>query len=236
VFDPQVEFLENKKMVFFKIYLYQELWVIMFNRFAKIFGFTQWQKNSERLMFANKKAKELVTLFEHFTCNEWIFETRFIESVGPKMSEEEKRVFFIDPRCLDWEQYCHIYAFGLMKFIIKQDVGATPELNRNSLIQKNQDSPFNDIRFTYTHGQRIVGRDPRKMMEDLLNSPRVQAKILEVVYVEAEKGKKQTPKELFEKYYKKARGYINEMCSTFDPTTIKSTMYFSHKIWKRLFD
>ena len=52
----------------------------------------------------NSRLREFYELFAHFTYGEWIYETKKIYEFETRMSPEERKTFYIDPKLFDWEK------------------------------------------------------------------------------------------------------------------------------------
>lgn len=48
------------------------------------------------------RAWETSILFDHFTTNSWIYETKAVEDLYRQLSPAERDVFIIDPKSIDW--------------------------------------------------------------------------------------------------------------------------------------
>lgn len=48
------------------------------------------------------RAWETCILFDHFTNNSWIYETKAVEDFYRQLSPAEREVFVIDPKSIDW--------------------------------------------------------------------------------------------------------------------------------------
>ena len=77
------------------------------------------QKDAQTLKFVNSKLADLYELFSHFTCNEWIFESKQIYELEAQMTPEDRKTFFIDPREIDWASATVLYALGVEYYMNK---------------------------------------------------------------------------------------------------------------------
>ena len=48
------------------------------------------------------RAWETSMLFDHFTNNSWIYETKAVEDLYRQLSSAEREIFIIDPKAIDW--------------------------------------------------------------------------------------------------------------------------------------
>ena len=56
---------------------------------------------------------DLQTLFHYFINNDWVFESQLSDKMMQIMSEEEKREFNFDAKCIDWRKAGSDYCFGI---------------------------------------------------------------------------------------------------------------------------
>lgn len=87
-FDPHVKFVKNKLLFKTLFYLRSEVPAMIYDKASKLplIGGAQMKKNAERLKKINIRVWELGLIFEHFTFNEWIYETNQLYNLIDKMS------------------------------------------------------------------------------------------------------------------------------------------------------
>jgi len=61
-------------------------------------------------------------IFNYFTNFEWIYESITIDKVLSTMSPEEKRIFPMDIRQINWDQMLIAFIYGLRRYFIKEDI------------------------------------------------------------------------------------------------------------------
>lgn len=65
-------------------------------------GTSNLKKNVKKGKMMISRAWETGLLFDHFTNNSWIFETKAVEDLFRQLSPEDREVFYIDPKDIDW--------------------------------------------------------------------------------------------------------------------------------------
>lgn len=76
----------------------------MLNIYSKLpfLGSAELQKNAKDLLMANSKISDLYEQFAHFTINSWIYESNQVYELEAQMTPEERSVFFLDTKQIDW--------------------------------------------------------------------------------------------------------------------------------------
>ena len=65
-------------------------------------GTPNFKKNVNKGKLMVSRAWETSLLFDHFTDNSWIYETKAVEDFYRQLSPAEREVFKIDPKDIDW--------------------------------------------------------------------------------------------------------------------------------------
>ena len=68
-------------------------------------------------MFLLSKIKDLHTLFGHFTEYEWKFECGKIYEFIKQIDEEERKIFIMDPKEINWREQIQNYVYGVQSFM-----------------------------------------------------------------------------------------------------------------------
>ncbi len=74
-----------------------------------------------------------MTIFEHFTSNEFTYEVKAIIEILNQLSPEEKVLYNCHPKTIDWRVFIQLNAYGYQKYVFKQDV-SMPHLESSQLI------------------------------------------------------------------------------------------------------
>ena len=84
-------------------------------------------------------------IFQHFTENEWVYESAKIYEFEARMTPEERTMFYIDTKTFDWAIGTSLYLYGIRKFIWKED--AINPIDSTTLIgNKNHYRYFDNFR------------------------------------------------------------------------------------------
>jgi Male sterility protein len=74
------------------------------------------------MQFVNEKITDLYDSFQHFTRNEWIYETKKLIEFDARMTAADRLEFYVDPRTYSWVEGTHLYGYGIEKYMNKQDI------------------------------------------------------------------------------------------------------------------
>jgi hypothetical protein len=67
-------------------------------------GTSTLKKNVKKGKMMIARAWETGLLFDHFTTNSWIYETKSVEEMYRQLSPSEREEFIIDPKDINWRQ------------------------------------------------------------------------------------------------------------------------------------
>jgi hypothetical protein len=73
-----------------------------------------------RMLKATYILHKAVKTIGFFPNNQWFYANDNVDLLLDEMSEEDKRVFRIDVRELNWELYLIVYSEGLRKYLLKE--------------------------------------------------------------------------------------------------------------------
>ncbi len=65
-------------------------------------GTSNLKKNVKKGKMMIGRAWETGLLFDHFTTNSWIYETKAVEDMYRQLSPSEREEFIIDPKDINW--------------------------------------------------------------------------------------------------------------------------------------
>jgi len=83
-------------------------------------GWRMLQGKKPFMLRAARKLDRAMGALTHFTMNEWFFSNGTTNSLLAELSEEDKRVYFMDVKHLDWTMYLIIFLHGIRKFLLKE--------------------------------------------------------------------------------------------------------------------
>jgi len=140
--------------------LKQELPVKIMEKLSHIpgIGTSNLKKNVKKGKMMISRAWETGLLFDHFTNNSWIFETKAVEDMYKQITPLDRQTFVIDPREIDWRQATKFYLHGIQKFCLKQE-SVAPNEQTTALIRKNDFEYFEDLRWAFFNGKPILQQD-----------------------------------------------------------------------------
>ncbi|KAJ8298923.1 hypothetical protein KUTeg_022983 [Tegillarca granosa] len=76
------------------------------------------------------RLRKAVASLDFFTSREWNFSTTNMYMLLGKMSEEDRKVFNFDPKCIDWRSYMEYYCLGTKRFVLKEEIEELPRARK----------------------------------------------------------------------------------------------------------
>jgi len=134
------------------------------------------KKNANKLTKMLARGREIGEIFRHFTMNEWIYSTANLAIIEKKLSKEERETFYLDVTLINWEQFLTHFAWGLKKYVLKEETDTPSNLKRLDVLsrQKNDDGYFLDINWAMDHGKNFQPSSSKIMTKHVLNSENVK--------------------------------------------------------------
>ena len=168
VFRPSLHFIDDYKTIKTLFYLRSQLPTNILEKVTSLplIGNPKMNKQVKQLQFAYEKLDEMYDLFQHFTRNNWVYETKKIYEFLEQMSAAEKEEFYIDPKTFDWMNATHLYAYGTESYMFKEDRVA-PDGKSLMLLHKNQFRYFDDVQRVMKDIE-IICRDPARLQKETL--------------------------------------------------------------------
>lgn len=77
-----------------------------------------------------KKVNKMLRVLSVFTTTQWRFDTHNVRSLWDKTSEEDKKLFNFDIKCLKWEAYLKNYVKGARLHVLKEDMSTLAAARR----------------------------------------------------------------------------------------------------------
>ena len=124
---PQMSYVRSKRLYtwtrFFRNTLVAKLFDFLYG--FNLFKPTVLDKSDpiakKSLAFRSEKIDHFGQTIVYFLTNHWDFrpENRHM-LIDEFMSDEDKRLFPIDMRQLNWDEFCRVYALGIRKFLLKE--------------------------------------------------------------------------------------------------------------------
>ena len=69
-----------------------------------------------------ERGTDIKKVFEFFTTNEWIYESKKVKFLNDYMAPEERKIFMVDAADIDVDYFLVINNYGLQKYILKENV------------------------------------------------------------------------------------------------------------------
>ena len=134
------------------------------------------KKNANKLTKMLARGKEIAEIFRHFTMNEWIYSTANLATIDKTLSKEERECFYTDVSEVEWDKFLMHFAWGLKKFVLREEVDPPTNLNRLDVLSrmKNDDSYFLDVNWALDHGKNFQPSNSKVVTKHVLSCERVK--------------------------------------------------------------
>ena len=221
-------------MFFFK----KKLPSLMYSKAADLLGNSQMKKQATRYAKMVARSRLIAEHFTHFTTNEWIFDSFRVNKLLGKMSEEELREFPCDVGTLDWRDYIHNFAFGIKRYILKEDVDP-PFSKRNNIISKmSEKGVFSDVMWAYKHGTQVKTRSLSEVRDMILASAEVKETIHNLVRENIKNSNRigVSEEKQQQEQITRAKQIIERMSARLNMRSIRMLAWFFHKAWRNMYE
>eukprot|EP00474_Spongospora_subterranea_P005553 CRZ06011.1 hypothetical protein [Spongospora subterranea] len=104
------------------------------------------KRTAEQFQRLIVKLHTLVDAFRYFTEHEWRFDCQKLFSIGNEVYEAEAEHFWLDLSPIDYTQYHRAFAYGLLRFVLKED-----------LIEIDDPRSSRQICLTTQNGEQVAG-------------------------------------------------------------------------------
>ena len=100
-----------------------------------------------------KQAEDQVRLFRYFTMNSWRYKLNMQEAwvagqQTPRLSGKDRKTFYVDPLRINWHRYLELFAYGMTKFYLGEEVvpvsGRTATETYTLLLDRGADKLYLD--------------------------------------------------------------------------------------------
>lgn len=98
-----------------------------------------------RMMPIYNKLHKAMSTLEFFTRNQWQWSHHNVDMLKRVMSDEDRQVFYVDPRGLHWPTYVENYCLGTKKYILKEDLSGLPAARAHLRKLRNMRYIFNTL-------------------------------------------------------------------------------------------
>ena len=104
------------------MYTTKELPLNIMLMYSKMNGDEKQLNKVEKLKDFHCKMMDSYMAFNHFTNNQWQYDSVYSDQVMELMSEEEKQIFNIDVSIIDWYEAETYFLYGIKRFFLKEDM------------------------------------------------------------------------------------------------------------------
>lgn len=98
----------------------------------------------KQLKEAIDKCEEIGNAFMHFTTNQWVFDNLNAMRVSKFLNEKERQEFNIDVTKINWRMYIMNFAYGIKRFILKEEA-ELPSEGYNDVISLMNNSRYENF-------------------------------------------------------------------------------------------
>ena len=182
------------------------------------------------------RTKTLSLLYKAFSTNEWIFISDKIDEVRRFCTPEEKKIFTLDVTEIEWPRYFKYFAFGLHRYILKEEVDypTNEPANMDLLEAIKKRSSFEDVKWVFSKGFDFKPREKSQMKSLVINSPRIQQLIQDMIN---ERKNKNIPADQYKaQLLQIANRFCERLFSTYSMSTIKFASFLVNKVFRRMYE
>lgn len=73
------------------------------------------------------KVHRALKALEHFTTNEWTFETDNFTLLMESLNQFDKQMFSMNLKEIDWHEYMQNYVLGVRQYLLQEDPSTLPK-------------------------------------------------------------------------------------------------------------
>lgn len=188
-------------------------------------------KNAQRYQKLIERELLISKSFSHFTCFEWIFGSQNISFLSKSLNQNELIKFEMDVSSMDWRIYLANYAFGLKKYVLKENISNPADANSLDINwEYRQPKYFSDIKWAYNSGAPIKVRGMKEMRSLILNASRVQKTISDLA------AKEKNPQLALKELTTKANEIVSGMLCDLKMPMVRLLGWGLRKIWRIIYD
>lgn len=229
----KASFIMTNSERFFKTYRFFRRSVpsMALSGIAKVIATPNNVKNAMRYKKLMDREMLITKSFAHFTCFEWIFGSQNIMNMSKELNPDETMKFELDISTMDWRIYLTNYAFGLRKYVLKENViNPVDATSLDINWEYRNTSYFSDILWAYNSGASIKVRGIREMRSIILNATKVQKVISDL------SANQKNPKQAFKEQTSRAQDYINGMLCDLQMPMVRLLGWGLRKIWRLIYE
>ncbi|XP_033126302.1 fatty acyl-CoA reductase 1-like [Anneissia japonica] len=105
---------------------------------SMMIDFYLWMTGQKpRMMKIYDKIQKAVKMLEFFTTNNWQWTNTNSQHLQSSMTEEDRKIFFLDVRPLHWPTYLENYCIGTKQFVLNENLSDLPAARRHIKMLRN---------------------------------------------------------------------------------------------------
>jgi len=207
---------------------------LVFQKFAFAVDKPGLKKSASKSYNAILRSEQLSEQFKHFTLNEWIFTTKNLEDMRQFCTEEEKEIFQLDVTTIEWKRYLLTHAWGLHKYILKENVEPPQEFRRSDLLMSTGKGTLANIKFVLSKDFSYRPKSLLHMKDAVLNSQKVRDVVKDIVI---NKKIMNLGDQQFEEHLMKiAARDCDFIFSNYTMSHIRMFVFLVHTVFKRIYE
>ena len=191
------------------------------------------KKSSNKLYKGLKRAEQLSDLFKHFTMNEWVYLTSHIEEMENYLTNEERKLFNLNPKDLQWKKYLLYFAWGLRFFILKEQCDVPAQGDRADLLTSTGAHRISVFKWLFSRGYEFKPTNAAIVKQKIMNSDRVKNVIRDIV---VNRSTNMSDSEFQAYLTKVAAKNCDFILSTYDLKWIRLTGLIIHSALKKIYE
>ena len=190
-------------------------------------------KESQRMQNSIKKDSMELSYFMPFALNEWIFSTQNSFNLIKMLKGNELARFQLDPAVIEWKIYIANFICGIKRYVLKEQITSNLKLDN---IDLNWDilaaSYFSDIKWATERGSSIFTRKLKDIKSIIVNSPRVQNKMIELASKETNRTQQAVVRDLNNEAIK----IMDSLFANVKVPVIQSMAWIFKKVWRSIYE
>jgi len=131
--EPSLNIYKSKRWYRTNFYLLRKLPMQAFFQFSRALGTSTMVRKAEQWKDVLSKVEDAGKSFSYFTFNQWVFDNYVGALVWQKLTPEDQETFNADVSKILWDLYIMNFAYGIKKFILKEDA-ELPSMGQNNAI------------------------------------------------------------------------------------------------------
>jgi len=208
---------------------------MIYSKFAQIIDHPGLKRSAGKAYNSLLRSEQLSEQFQHFTMNEWIFTSQRVAEMIDFCSEEEREIFQMNVTKIEWKRYLRNYAWGLHKFILKENIDLPTETGKvNILNTSGKILSMSNLAWPFTRRNNFVPKPASEFKKLVLNSKRLSDVIREIVI--NKKSMNLSDQQFEEHLYKIASKECDFIFSKYEIHLAKFFAFIVHCVCKKIYE